>query len=318
MDAKRAAQPDWPTVRYMVAGIQYAGRIIDDYDRLLMVGVLLGWRRGRQGLERRGQPSAGEVPCELPAAPTSAMPASSPSSHRSPPTTHPQDTYAERFYHPEILAKGAVLFRDERSGAGARRGRQGCCAGDVPAGGPAVPPSCACTRAGHPVPLPSSPPPHPLPAEYTTPDGSEIEVFRAAIEALPDQVGRRWGSRAGTAASLAGSSHSPCRSCRPSALHPSAPPSPQDNPELFGLHSNADLAFRRLQVAEGVQLIADTMPKAGGGGGGQTRAAVVDGLAADLVDTVPPQFGAEATRDRLRKLNPLAPLTIHLRQEIDR
>lgn len=37
MDARRAAQPDWPTVRYMIADIQYAGRITDDFDRLLMV-----------------------------------------------------------------------------------------------------------------------------------------------------------------------------------------------------------------------------------------------------------------------------------------
>ena len=43
------------------------------------------------------------------------------------------------------------------------------------------------------------------------PDGNEVEVFRNAIEALPDQ----------------------------------------DNPELFGLHSNADLTFRRLQVGGG-------------------------------------------------------------------
>ncbi len=43
---------------------------------------------------------------------------------------------------------------------------------------------------------------------YEVPDGNEVEVFRNAIEALPDQ----------------------------------------DNPELFGLHSNADLTFRRLQA----------------------------------------------------------------------
>lgn len=42
MDAKRAPQPDWATVRYMVAAIQYAGRITDDYDRVLMGE--LSWR----------------------------------------------------------------------------------------------------------------------------------------------------------------------------------------------------------------------------------------------------------------------------------
>ena len=46
---------------------------------------------------------------------------------------------------------------------------------------------------------------------YTVPEGVEVEVFRAAIEQLPAT----------------------------------------DNPELFGLHSNADIAFRRLQVRRG-------------------------------------------------------------------
>ena len=36
MDAKKAAQPTWETVRYMVALIQYGGRITDDFDQVLM------------------------------------------------------------------------------------------------------------------------------------------------------------------------------------------------------------------------------------------------------------------------------------------
>ena len=36
MDAKKANQPTWETVRYMVAVIQYGGRITDDFDQLLM------------------------------------------------------------------------------------------------------------------------------------------------------------------------------------------------------------------------------------------------------------------------------------------
>jgi hypothetical protein len=36
VDAKRAPGPTWETVRYMVAAIQYGGRITDEFDKLLM------------------------------------------------------------------------------------------------------------------------------------------------------------------------------------------------------------------------------------------------------------------------------------------
>lgn len=42
-DLPPGAQPDWPTIRYMLADIQYAGRITDDFDRLLMVGLSWNW-----------------------------------------------------------------------------------------------------------------------------------------------------------------------------------------------------------------------------------------------------------------------------------
>jgi dynein heavy chain len=36
MDSKKASQPTWETVRYMISVIQYGGRITDDFDQLLM------------------------------------------------------------------------------------------------------------------------------------------------------------------------------------------------------------------------------------------------------------------------------------------
>lgn len=58
MDAKKASQPTWETVRYMISVIQYGGRITDDFDQLLMdtyaekyfhPGVLQVGRRGGGG-----------------------------------------------------------------------------------------------------------------------------------------------------------------------------------------------------------------------------------------------------------------------------
>jgi len=115
---------------------------------------------------------------------------------------------------------------------------------------------------------------------YTVPDTAEISEFRGAIEKLP----------------------------------------PQESPEIFGLHPNADLTFRTLQVADLVSTVISTMPKAGGGGGGLSPEEVVDKIAEDLLSKVPQAFAMEQTKDKLKKLpgGPTAPLTVHLRQEIDR
>lgn len=148
------------------------------------------------------------------------IPPSPPLSPTPTPRSLLMDTYAERFYHPEALHRGAELFRDERSGAGARG--QGGWGIEASA---AVRRSCSWVGVGSLEPChamcrqpldsphlrflaPPLPPPPPLPPAYTVPEGAEVEAFRAAIEALPAE----------------------------------------DNPELFGLHSNADLTFRRLQV----------------------------------------------------------------------
>ena len=60
----------------------------------------------------------------------------------------------------------------------------------------------------------------------------------------------------------------------------------QESPEIFGLHPNADLTFRTLQVQAGVQLIVDTQPKGGSGGGRLSREQVVDRICEDLLSKV--------------------------------
>merc|ERR1719352_2078596 len=48
-----------------------------------------------------------------------------------------------------------------------------------------------------------------------------------------------------------------------------------DDPEVFGLHGNADLAYRTAQTKTTLSTIQDIQPKEGGGGGGLTREEIV-------------------------------------------
>jgi dynein heavy chain len=81
---------------------------------------------------------------------------------------------------------------------------------------------------------------------YRIADTTDIDTFRAAIEALPGQ----------------------------------------ESPEIYGLHPNADLTFRTLQVQEAMSTILDTMPKGAGGGGGLSREETVDHICQDLLSKV--------------------------------
>ena len=177
MESKKATQPTWETVRYMVSVIMYGGRITDDFDQLLC------------------------------------------------------DTYADKFFNQAGLVPGFELFNDTKQNF-----------------------------------------------VYVIPDSVEIEPFRAEIEKFPTQ----------------------------------------DSPDLMGLHSNADLTFRTLQVSTTINTIIDTMPKSGGGAGGESREEKVDRLCAERIEKVPAMFDAVEVKDRLRKLGALDPLTVHLKQEIDR
>jgi len=115
---------------------------------------------------------------------------------------------------------------------------------------------------------------------YVVPDSAEIADFRGAIEKLP----------------------------------------PQESPEIFGLHPNADLTFRQLQAVDLIATVVSTMPKSAGGGGGLSPEEVVDKICEDLLNKVPKAFEIERVKENLKKLpgGPTAPLTVHLRQEIDR
>jgi dynein heavy chain len=48
-----------------------------------------------------------------------------------------------------------------------------------------------------------------------------------------------------------------------------------DNPEIFGLHPNADLNYRLKESMEMMNTIIETRPKDSSGGGGKTREEMV-------------------------------------------
>ena len=114
---------------------------------------------------------------------------------------------------------------------------------------------------------------------YKVPNGADIDVYRKYIETLPIV----------------------------------------DNPELFGLHSNADLVFRTAQTTEVLSTILDISPKDSGGGGGESREDIVLRTVDELEGKLPPDYKGEEVKVQLKALGGLTkPLNICLKQEVDR
>ena len=113
---------------------------------------------------------------------------------------------------------------------------------------------------------------------YQIPQGVEVDAFRKAIETLPLI----------------------------------------DNTNLFGLHPNADIAFRTRQTSMVISTMLETQPKAGGGGGGETREEVVLKIVLGLQEKLPVDYKPDAVRESIRKLGGAKPLNICLQQEVDR
>lgn len=55
-----------------------------------------------------------------------------------------------------------------------------------------------------------------------------------------------------------------------------------DNPEVFGLHVNADITFRKKESKEMIDTIMETRPKDSNAGGGKTREEIVQEKAKEL------------------------------------
>jgi dynein heavy chain len=90
-----------------------------------------------------------------------------------------------------------------------------------------------------------------------------------------------------------------------------------DTPEVFGMHSNAELTFNSATAAYDLGTIMDIQPKQSSGSGGETRESKVLNICKAHLAKLPPDFNLVKVRKQCKKMG-LDPLTIFLRQEIDR
>lgn len=96
-----------------------------------------------------------------------------------------------------------------------------------------------------------------------------------------------------------------------------------DHPVAFGMHSNADITFRTKQSTDLLNTIVDMQPKESAAAGGPSREEQVFQQSVKFLQSMPAIFDKQGVRRALEKLaggpnTVQQPLTIHLKQEIDR
>nr|XP_055038161.1 dynein axonemal heavy chain 5 isoform X2 [Misgurnus anguillicaudatus] len=91
-----------------------------------------------------------------------------------------------------------------------------------------------------------------------------------------------------------------------------------DTPEVFGLHPNADITYQTNMANETLSTIVNIQPKDSGGGGGETREASVQRMANEMLEKLPADYVPHEVKHNLQKMGAFQPMTIFLRQEIDR
>ncbi|KAK1792527.1 hypothetical protein P4O66_012465 [Electrophorus voltai] len=94
-----------------------------------------------------------------------------------------------------------------------------------------------------------------------------------------------------------------------------------DDPEVFGMHENADLAFQRREAATVVNAVLEAQPRSSAAGGGRSGDEVVRDLADSILARIPEKLSMDAATESLlaRDANGrVNSLTTVLGQEVDR
>ncbi|KAL0227388.1 hypothetical protein P9112_014712 [Eukaryota sp. TZLM1-RC] len=91
-----------------------------------------------------------------------------------------------------------------------------------------------------------------------------------------------------------------------------------DLPTVLGLHLNADITFRTNQCNTILDTILAVQPKDSAAGGELTREEIADKMSHDMLRNLPDDFVSHEVEGQLQRLGRMKPLTIFLRQEVER
>ena len=91
-----------------------------------------------------------------------------------------------------------------------------------------------------------------------------------------------------------------------------------DTPEVFGLHTNADITYQSNMARDVLGTIVDIQPKDSSGGSGESRESVVQRMCNEFLAKLPADFAPHEVKARLKKMGAVTSMNIFLRQEIDR
>ncbi|XP_074052253.1 dynein axonemal heavy chain 6 isoform X2 [Macrotis lagotis] len=94
-----------------------------------------------------------------------------------------------------------------------------------------------------------------------------------------------------------------------------------DDPEIFGMHENANLVFQYKETSTFISTILDVQPRSGGGGGGKSNDEIVQELVTSVLSKVPVKLEMEGASESLFVKDAQGrpnSLTTVLGQEVDR